>query len=203
MTDLGSESKFSLIFSPKVFLMICTTMECERVGLGSTRAWDEGTSNGQARRELFPQLECSSWTWIFMRLAPSCHSGVSSSVTSSEKPSLSTLPKIAFQSLSIASRSYFLPSSYQSGDFLFSYYCQSHLMQNKSYRLCSTNLPCTKQSSKSFTHSKSFNFIVFILQKILRQDKFSNLSKSPPSVSSALTHCKNISSSAIKTQLNS
>ena len=59
-------------------------------------------------------LKCSSCTWIFPQLASSCHSGVSSSVTSSEKPSLSTQPKIAFQSLSIASLFCFLPSSYSS-----------------------------------------------------------------------------------------
>lgn len=63
-------------------------------------------------RSLSPK--CSSCTWIFTQLAPSCHSGVSSSVTSSEKPSLSTQPKIAFQSLSIASLFYLLPSSYSS-----------------------------------------------------------------------------------------
>lgn len=56
-------------------------------------------------------LRCASCTWIFTWLAPSCHSGVSSSVLSSEKPSLSTQPKIAFQSLAIASLFCLLPSS--------------------------------------------------------------------------------------------
>lgn len=29
MTELGSDSKFPLIFSAEVFLTICTTVECE------------------------------------------------------------------------------------------------------------------------------------------------------------------------------
>lgn len=76
--------------------------------LGSSQSWPGSVQPADCAQPGVPFLYMD-----LHAMALSCHSGVGSSVTSSEKPSLSTSLKIAFQSL-VASPVYLLPSSYYS-----------------------------------------------------------------------------------------